>query len=75
MGVQALLRQHGCYMSDENEQEIDGLRYNMAFDENGAPEADTADLAIRTCLCGARIDGFDEYHFHLQSVFEKAGHV
>jgi hypothetical protein len=30
-----------------------------------------ADLAIRTCSCGQRIDGFYEYVDHLISIFEK----
>jgi hypothetical protein len=73
-GAQALLAKHACYMSEENEATIDGLRYNMEFDKHGAPVADTADLALRTCLCGALLDGFDEYHAHLVDVFEKAGY-
>jgi hypothetical protein len=29
---------------------------------------DVADLALRTCLCGHRIEGFDGYHAHLVSL-------
>lgn len=74
MSVQDLLRQHGCYMSDHDEKEIEALRFTIEFDELGRPLADAADLAIRTCMCGESIDGFDEYHGHLVKVFEQAGY-
>ncbi|CAN5571541.1 hypothetical protein BH23CHL8_BH23CHL8_01690 [soil metagenome] len=31
-----------------------------------------AELALRTCLCGARIDGFDAYWEHLRAAFERS---
>lgn len=34
-------------------------------------EADNADLAVRTCSCGAAIDGFDDFIYHLQAVIEE----
>lgn len=35
---------------------------------------DVADLAIRTCHCGTRIDGFYEYTYHIQAELMKAGY-
>ncbi len=29
---------------------------------------DVADLALRTCMCGRRLEGFDDYFEHLRSV-------
>ena len=31
-------------------------------------EVDVADLAVRTCSCGAHLEGFDGYYFHLKEV-------
>ena len=50
---------HGPYLSDRDEAEIEARI---------AAGADIADLALRTCLCGARLDGFDAYHAHLVRV-------
>ena len=65
--IEKVLNAHAVYLSDENEDEII---------ENGGglitAGTDAADLAIRTCLCGARIDGFDEYTIHLKDEFRKA---
>lgn len=47
---------HATYLSASDESEID-IRVAVG--------ADVADLALRTCLCGVRIDGFDAYHAHL----------
>lgn len=65
-----LLRQHIPSLSDENDAEIDELRFGV--DSDGFPH-DNADLAIRTCHCGKRIDGFYEYVDHLEDVLEEAG--
>ena len=50
---------HGPYLSDADEVEIDTRL---------VAGADVADLALRTCRCGARLDGFDAYHGHLVQV-------
>lgn len=63
MDLLALLSSHGTYMSDRDEDEIIA---------NVARFQDPADYALRTCLCGARIDGFDAYHLHLVDVFREA---
>lgn len=55
----SLLAQHGPFMSDTDEAEI--IRRVVESD-------DVADLALRTCMCGRRLDGFDDYFTHLQSV-------
>jgi hypothetical protein len=54
------LAAHGPYLSEADESEIDARI---------AAGSDVADLALRTCLCGARLDGFDAYHAHLVAVF------
>ena len=54
---------HGPYMSDADEDEI--IRRIDASDDVG-------DLALRTCMCGRRLDGFDEYFEHLQAVLREA---
>ena len=52
----AVLDAHGVYLSDGDEAEI--LRRMVEA-------RDPAELALRTCQCGARIDGFDAYLDHL----------
>lgn len=59
-----VLNKHGCYMSDQNSQTI--LDRTFSMDD----KYDTADLALRTCMCGAYIDGFDEYLNHLAEVIK-----
>lgn len=54
---------HGPYMSDSDEAEI--LRRMGA-------DVDVADLALRTCMCGRRLDGFDDYYEHLRVVLREA---
>jgi hypothetical protein len=58
----ATLDEHGPYMSDADEQEI--IRRIDTSD-------DVADLALRTCMCGQRVDGFDEYYEHLRAVIRE----
>ena len=58
----AMLDAHGVYLSDSDEVEI--TRRLVEADDVGL-------LALRTCLCGARIDGFDEYWNHLREVFSR----
>lgn len=61
--VTAVLEHHGPFMSDADEEEI--IRRIGASD-------DVADLALRTCMCGRRLDGFDEYFEHLRAVLRDA---
>ena len=58
-----VLGAHGPYMSDADEGEI--IRRISASD-------DVADLALRTCMCGRRLDGFDDYFEHLRVVLREA---
>ena len=53
---------HGPYMSDSDESEI--IRRMVESD-------DVADLALRTCMCGRRLEGFDDYFEHLRAVVEE----
>jgi len=55
----ALLDGHGPFMSHENEAEIIRLI---------AESDDVADLAVRTCMCGRSLSGFDDYFNHLRSL-------
>jgi hypothetical protein len=57
------LEAHWPSLTDTAEEELwDRLRHLYRDD------VDIADLALRECHCGARIDGFDEYLFHLKEV-------
>ncbi len=58
-----ILALHGPYLSDANEAEIVELL---------ATSDDVANLAIRTCMCGRRLDGFDDYYEHLRAVIRTA---
>ena len=63
----ALLDKHIPSLSDENETaiyEVMRRMYSLEYDS-----ADVADLALRTCPCGEKIDGFYEYVDHLKEVF------
>lgn len=59
MVTRTQLNQHGAYLSEHDEAEIE---------RRLGADADIADLALRTCLCGVRLDGFDDYHAHLVQV-------
>jgi hypothetical protein len=54
---------HGPFMSDADEEDI--IRRVGTTD-------DVADLALRTCMCGRRLDGFDDYFEHLRAVLGAA---
>lgn len=54
--ARAVLEAHGVYLSERDEAEILARM---------AEAGDPADVALRTCQCGARIDGFDAYFDHL----------
>jgi hypothetical protein len=62
-----IIRDHIPSLTDEDEEEI----LNLATNVIGTDELDVADLAIRTCHCGKRIDGFYEYADHLIEVMSK----
>lgn len=58
-----VLDAHGPFLSDQDEAEI--IR-RIAIGE------DVADLALRTCMCGRRLKGFDDYYDHLRTVVRDA---
>lgn len=66
-----LLAQHVPSLSDGDEQEIIERAFRMVQESFSIkePETDVADLALRTCSCGKKIDGFYEYVDHLTEVF------
>jgi hypothetical protein len=55
---------HGPFLSDADEAEI--VR-------RIAGPYDVADLALRTCTCGRRLEGFDDSFDHLRTVVRDAG--
>lgn len=59
-----LLDAHGVALVDQDEADIWG---RIEEGLGGYHAYDVADLAIRTCRCGVRIDGFDEYLAHLKA--------
>lgn len=62
MNLLDILSAHAPYLSDADEAEIDARL---------VAGSDVADLALRTCLCGARLDGVDAYHVHLVQVLTR----
>ena len=58
-GPVSFIDDHGPFMSDSDEAEI--VRRMVESDE-------VADLALRTCMCGRRLEGFDDYFEHLRTV-------
>ncbi len=66
-----IIQAHIPSLTDANDLELDGLRFNSDVDRFGQPAVDNADLAIRTCACGERIDGYHEYVAHLIAMLEK----
>jgi hypothetical protein len=65
---------HGPYMSDADEGEIiDRLWANVESILGGRRTGnDVAVLALRTCMCGRRLEGFDDYFEHLRAVVREA---
>lgn len=59
-----VIDEHIPSLSMSNEGEINDLasRFGDVYED-----CDAADLAIRTCACGDKIDGFYEYVDHLKS--------
>ena len=64
-----VINDHIPSLTDENEAEIID---NANRSWTPGTEEYAADLAIRTCKCGKRIDGFYEYVDHLKEVFRGA---
>jgi hypothetical protein len=60
-----IIDQHIPSLSDEDDDEIDQLRFSV---DGSGDMHDNADLAIRTCHCGDKIDGFYGYVDHLKVV-------
>jgi len=65
-----IITAHIPSMSEEDETEIVRLASAALFDDG-----DVADLALRTCSCGAGIDGFYGYVDHLIAVFGGESHL
>jgi hypothetical protein len=65
--VQTLLKQHIPSITDEDESEMD-----FAMVKSIGEGYDYADFALRTCMCGKKIEGFYEYNDHLAEVFRGA---
>jgi hypothetical protein len=57
--VRGILTAHAAFLSTADEAEI-LARLGKDFD--------VGELGLRTCLCGARIDGFDAYWEHLSDM-------
>lgn len=64
IGLEELLEEHTPNLTPSNEAE---LSRRIAACE------DVADLALRTCRCGTRVDGFYEYADHLRAVLAAGG--
>lgn len=67
MTVIEVIDAHIPSLTDEDDLAIDGAMYQVGNTN--------ADLAIRTCMCGKKIDGFYEYTDHLKEVLRDAGLV
>lgn len=70
VAIIATLRRHIPSLTDEDDDTI----IARSLWKDGGEIADSADLAVRTCACGVRIDGFYEYVDHLISVFGGESH-
>ena len=70
--VLALISKHIPSITDAIEEELDERTVKAGMVVPGyESEVDTADLALRICHCGERIDGFYEYVEHLKQVFSE----
>jgi hypothetical protein len=63
IGALAILDAHGVHLSEVDEAELE---------QRLAANDDVANLSLRTCRCGARLDRFDAYWGHLREVMGKA---
>lgn len=66
----ALISAHTPSLSDDDERVIDERSMNTMVDRYGQHEFEAADLALRTCHCGTKIDGFYEYVEHLKAMVQ-----
>jgi hypothetical protein len=62
----AIIDQHIPSLTDQDDVEIDERIGRLRFDPDD--DSGNEDLALRTCACGANIDGFYEYVDHLKEV-------
>lgn len=60
-----IINEHIPQLTVEDEQTIDGLALQIG---RYSEEVTAADLAVRTCNCGRKIDGFYDYVDHLKDV-------
>lgn len=61
------INDHIPSLTDEDEMIIKDRLSEMGFDMYD-DSYDVADLAMRTCACGVKLDGFYEYVDHLKDV-------
>lgn len=61
----SIIDQHIPSLTDEDDALIDERWTRIGAIDEGV---DNADLALRTCKCGKKIDGFYEYVDHLKEV-------
>ena len=66
-GVRAVLFKHVPSLSDEDAAQI--VENIVMITGSHEDQTDIADLALRTCSCGVRLDGFYQYVDHLNAVF------
>jgi hypothetical protein len=71
MTVIEVIDAHTPSLTVSNEFDIGLMIQQQALEA----DPDYADLAVRTCMCGKRIDGFYEYIDHLKEVLRDAGLV
>lgn len=70
--VRETIKAHVPSLTNADEDAIEEIIPGILF---GVPQRDVADLAIRTCSCGERIDGFYQYVDHLIAVFGGESHL
>jgi len=63
----AFLAAHWPSLKDEDEATLIDRMGVYLVDE----DTTVADFAVRTCACGFKIDGFDEFMFHLTELARK----
>lgn len=66
----AVIDTHIPSLSDLDEEKIDERIAEQMIDRDS--DVDDADFAVRTCACGAPIDGFYAYVDHLKEVIRAA---
>jgi len=68
------IREHIPSLTDEDDAAITD-RILDQIDSRSGDEGDNADLALRTCMCGVKIDGYYSYVDHLITVFGGESHL